>query len=196
WRRRRMCYCENPPGPRVMKRKSIANRIAELNPINALDRLLTKHNQPTVGEPNGEFDDMFSHLGRGNGDMPDERVGAGTAADSGTLTEPHHRTSHLWLSIERAMAANATKVSTALTACEYSHCRRAASKASGLAVQKFVVAFIGYVNLQKISCVAARQRAAVRDSLKTGRSLRTMKVCSKVSRSAAIIGIPKKAQPA
>ena len=70
-----------------MKRKSIANRIAELNPINALDRLLTKHNQPTVGEPNGEFDDMFSHLGRGNGDMPDERVGAGPAADSGTLTE-------------------------------------------------------------------------------------------------------------
>src|SRR5262249_47377262 len=76
------------------------------------------------------------------------------------------------------------------------HCRRAASKASGLTVQKFVPAFIGYVNLQKISCVAARQRAAVRDSLKTGRSLRTMKVCSKVSRSAAIIGIPKKAQPA
>ena len=63
-----------------MKRKSIANRIAELNPINALDRLLTKHNQPTVGEPNGEFDDMFSHLGRGNGEMPDERVGAGPAA--------------------------------------------------------------------------------------------------------------------
>jgi hypothetical protein len=27
--------------------------------------------------PNGEFDDMFSHLGRGDSDMRDERVGAG-----------------------------------------------------------------------------------------------------------------------
>src|SRR5262249_52528906 len=31
--------------------------------------------------PNGEFDDMFSYLGRGDSDMRDERVGAGPAAD-------------------------------------------------------------------------------------------------------------------
>jgi hypothetical protein len=32
---------------------------------------------------------------------------------------PHHRISRLWLSTERVMATNATKVRTALTACEY-----------------------------------------------------------------------------
>ena len=109
---------------------------------------------------------------------------------------PHHRTSRSSLSTERVMATNAKKVSTALTACEYSHCRRAASKASGATVQLLLATFIGYVNIQKITCVAARQRVALRDSLKTGRSLRTMNVWIKVSRSAVIIGIPKKDQPA
>src|SRR6516225_9621096 len=47
----------------------------------------------------------------------------------------HHHPSPLWLSTERMMATNATKVSTAFTACEYSHCRRAASKVSGATVQ-------------------------------------------------------------
>src|SRR5215510_7547038 len=93
-------------------------------------------------------------------------------------------------------ATNATKVRTALTACEYSHCRRAASKASGAIVQLLVAAFIGYVNIQKITCAAARQRTAVTDIKKAARSLRIVKAWIEVRRSAVIIGIPKKAQPA
>src|SRR5262245_2652696 len=102
----------------------------------------------------------------------------------------------LMLSTERMMATNATKVSTALTACEYSHCRRAVSKASGTTVQLLVATFIGYVNVQKITCVAAMQRTAVTDIKKAARSLRIVKAWNKVRRSALIIGIPKKAQPA
>src|SRR5262245_32705922 len=108
----------------------------------------------------------------------------------------HHRLSPSWLSTERMMAMNATKVSTALTACEYSHCRRAASKASGVIVQLLVATFTGYVKIQKITCVAARQRTAVTDIKKAARSLRIVKVWIEVRRSAVIIGIPKKAQPA
>jgi dihydroxyacid dehydratase/phosphogluconate dehydratase len=104
--------------------------------------------------------------------------------------------SRLWLSTERMTDTNAANVRTALTACEYSHCRRAASKASGRTVQLSVALFIGYVNIQKITCVATRQRAALRVSMKARRSLRTMKVWINVSRSAVIIGIPKKDQPA
>src|SRR5262249_48712334 len=108
----------------------------------------------------------------------------------------HHHLSPLWLSTERMMATNATKVSTALTACEYSHCRRAASKASGATVQLSVATFIGYVNIQKITCVAARQRTAVTDIRKAARSLRIVNAWIEVRRSAVTIGIPKKAQPA
>src|SRR6516164_8531149 len=107
----------------------------------------------------------------------------------------YHRPSPLWLSTERMMATNATKVSTAFTACEYSHCRRAASKASGATVQLSVDTFIGYVNIQKTTCVAARQRAAATDIKKAARSLRIMKAWIEVRRRAAIIGTPKKDQP-
>src|SRR5262245_23544911 len=72
----------------------------------------------------------------------------------------HHRTSRLVATTERVIATNAAKVSTALTACEYSHCRRAASKSAGVTVQLLLATFIGYVNIQKIPCVAARQRNA------------------------------------
>src|SRR5262245_27360159 len=86
-----------------------------------------------------------------------------TSCGAGPMSLLHHRLSPSWLSTERMMATNATKVSTALTACEYSHCRRAASKASGAIVQLLVATFIGYVKIQKIICVAARQRTAVTD---------------------------------
>src|SRR5262245_12612920 len=91
------------------------------------------------------------------------------------LQTMHHSDCPLWLSTERMIATNATKVRTALTTCEYSHCRRAASKASGAMVQLLVAAFIGYVNIQKITCVAARQRSAVTDIKKATRSLRIVK---------------------
>src|SRR5215813_14957273 len=119
-----------------------------------------------------------------------------TSCNAEPMSLLHHRLSPSWLSTERMMATNATKVSTALTACEYSHCRRAVSKASGAMVQLLVAAFIGYVNIQKITCVAARQRSAVRDIKKATRSLRIVKAWTEVRRSAVIIGIPKKAQPA
>src|SRR5262245_55729956 len=119
-----------------------------------------------------------------------------TSGDAEPMSLLHHRLSPSWLSTERMMAMNATKVSTALTACEYSHCRRAASKASGAIVQFLVATFIGYVKIQKITCVAARQRTAVTDIKKAARSLRIVKVWIEVRRSAVIIGIPKKAQPA
>ncbi len=43
--------------------------------------------------------------------------------------------SRLLGSTDKVMATNATKVSTALAACEYSHCCRAVSKSSGVTVQ-------------------------------------------------------------
>src|SRR5262249_9698889 len=103
----------------------------------------------------------------------------------------HHRTSRLVASTERVIATNAAKVSTALTACEYSHCRRATSKSAGVTVQLLLATFIGYVNIQKIPCVAAKHRNAASERKKAVRSLRTMKVCIKVIRSAAINAMPK-----
>src|SRR5215470_8414883 len=94
------------------------------------------------------------------------------------------------------MVTNATKVRTALTACEYSHWRRATSKFAGVTVQLLLATFIGYVNIQKIPCVAARQRNAASERKKAVRSLRTTKVCIKVIRSAAINAMPKKDHPA
>jgi hypothetical protein len=90
------------------------------------------------------------------------------------LSESSHLT--LVASTDRVIATNAANVSAALIVCEYSHCRRAASKSFGVTVQLLLASFIGYVNIQKITCVAARQRAALRDSTKTERSLRTMNV--------------------
>src|SRR5258708_21632964 len=104
--------------------------------------------------------------------------------------------SRLQVTTEVVMATNATKVRTALTACEYSHCRRAASKSAGVAVQLSLATFIGYVNNQQIPCVAAKQRNAASERKKAVRSLRTMKVCIKVIRSAAITAMPKKDHPA
>src|SRR5262249_24164069 len=94
------------------------------------------------------------------------------------------------------MVTNATNVRTALTACEYSHCRRADSKSAGVTVQLVLATFIGYVNSQKIPCLAARQRNEASERKQAVRSLRTMKVCIKVIRSAAITAMPKKDHPA
>src|SRR5262245_32056250 len=107
----------------------------------------------------------------------------------------HHRASRPVASTERVIATNAAKVRTALTACEYSHCRRAASKSAGVTVQWLLATFIGYVNVQKIPCVAARQRNATRERKKAARSPRIMKVCVKVSRSAAINAKPQNDHP-
>jgi hypothetical protein len=41
------------------------------------------------------------------------------------------------------MATNAANVRRAFTACEYSHCRRAASKLCGMTVQFRLAAFMG-----------------------------------------------------
>jgi hypothetical protein len=60
-----------------------------------------------------------------------------------SLGRSHHCGLRLQMSVEAVTATNAAKVRTALTACEYSHWRRAASKSAGATVQLLLATFIG-----------------------------------------------------
>src|SRR5687767_13835381 len=53
---------------------------------------------------------------------------------------------------------SASRFSTALAACEYSHCVRSRSQLSGRVVQLFVCWLAGKVNVQKMICVPTMQR--------------------------------------
>src|SRR5215467_511846 len=68
---------------------------------------------------------------------PPSRLASGNRhGRRGSSVRLHHRDARLAIATtETVMAANATKVSTALTACENSHCWRAASKSDGVTVQ-------------------------------------------------------------